>query len=297
MPSKETVKTYENRVEVLRKLLGITDGSLEFLLDYRKIRSIIESQQWADTTKKTTYVSIISIGRDKHLFSEKIILKYRNELWKYKKKITEWTHKNIKSQKQEENWIEWKKIIKLRNKLKKDTSTTRKYLKYLAICLLTYFPPRRTKDYAVMKMTSRESKTKDTNYNYCLISNGKMSFIFNNYKTNKTYGRQEFIVPKQLKKVIVNWLVHNTSQWMITTDGKSKKPMAINTFTKCVTNIFNEYLGKKASPNIFRHSFISFLNRQNISLENRKKVSKKMAHDIMTQLEYAKIDDINVNLI
>ena len=60
--------------------------------------------------------------------------------------------------------------------------------------LYTLFPARRL-DYKNMKLTTETSMDKLNDINYLVLSNPKQ-FIFNDYKTYNTYGKQVFNVPR-----------------------------------------------------------------------------------------------------
>ena len=108
-------------------------------------------------------------------------------------KIVNDNYKNQKrSEKEEENWI--KQLPSVIN-----TTTVTDYLLVgLLGGKLTSLPPRRSLDYALMKIRNYD-KTKDNYYNA-----GKL--YFKKYKTSNKYGLQVLSVPDEVNKIIKNSL-------------------------------------------------------------------------------------------
>ncbi len=59
-------------------------------------------------------------------------------------------------------------------------------------------------------------------------------------------------------------------------------------FSKKIGDICQKYLNKRATVDIFRHSFISEFKSTNPTVEERKKISKFMCHSLESQLYYDK---------
>ena len=58
--------------------------------------------------------------------------------------------------------------------------------------------------------------------------------------------------------------------------------------------VFKRYVDKNIGVNVLRHSFISYVNNNNnLTLEQRKYISHRMAHSIKAQLQYVKYDQID----
>ena len=111
-----------------------------------------------------------------------------------------------------------------------------------------------------------------------------------NYKTDKTFGRQEFKIPRGLA---IKLKAHISDASLVDGDylfGKTKdEPYA--SFSSYVTKIFKKYTGKALSVNLLRHSYISwFLKKKGLSIADKKEVSAKMAHSITTQEKYNRVN-------
>jgi len=171
--------------------------------------------------------------------------------------------------------VEWENII---NKINDDTLSP---LDAMITAIYVLLPPRRLNDYLYMRYTVKPNKTYDTNFNYYVRSTGQ--FIFNNYKTSKTYGIQTFPINSQLKKIIDNYIDMNSI---------SNKKLLLNiskaTLSRKLENIFG------VSVCGLRHSFISHLYQDANNLFDIKKISQMMGHNVQTHLNYLDRDNIKI---
>lgn len=146
--------------------------------------------------------------------------------------------------------------------------------------LYTFFPPRRISDYAYMIYHTVEPLHLNPNYNYYILDSN--IFIFQNYKTVVKFGIQRFVVPDNLYKLIQNYVS--------ATCINNGEPLL--KFRKG-SNIFSEQSLMKRIMKIFgtsidglRHSFISYIYHNKNQLLLMDEISKKMAHNIETHLQY-----------
>ena len=117
-------------------------------------------------------------------------------------------------EKRKENKIEEadkEKIISLnKTEILKNLYKLTNYKDKLIYALYCLFPARR-EEWRLTKLTTEtnKEKLKDPNDNYLILSNPKR-IIFNNYKTDKTYGQQVFnIDDKDLNKIIDEYIINN----------------------------------------------------------------------------------------
>lgn len=69
-----------------------------------------------------------------------------------------------------------------------DPSDLEDYQDYVVVALYSLFPPRRNKDFVNMKVVPKLPKDLEPETNYLVGSNKRREFVFNSYKTRKTYG-------------------------------------------------------------------------------------------------------------
>ena len=138
-------------------------------------------------------------------------------------------------------------------------------------------PPRRSVDFGMMKFRNYD-KEKD---NYIDIKNSK--FVFQNYKTAKTYGMQETEINKPLKVILNKWfkVVPDGCDYVLF-DAKLK-----GLTSPQMTHRLNDVFGKKISTSMLRHIYLQ-KKFGNVDLEELQKTATAMGNSSMQALLYTK---------
>ena len=221
------------------------------------------------------------------------LMKKDSELYKKKQ------DKRERTPKQKENWIEVNKIKELLNELKVEANvlfkklkklnakpptqtelqTIQKYL-ILLLCSGLYFPIRRSKDWIDFKLKTTDIDPQKDNYM------DEDEFVFNSYKTAKTYGQQKIKLTtvkqggdvkskealKEILKALDNWKQINPNTYLFF--DKSNKPLTQSALTNRLNKIFGNTKGYGGvSINLLR-------NIMNTSMDGGalKKVNKIKTH-------------------
>lgn len=163
----------------------------------------------------------------------------------------------------------WSEIIKSRDEADN-------IFDYLLLSLYTMIPPRRLKDYILMKISFRCPI--DNIYNYYCTS--KRLFIFNKYKTSKVYGRQIIEAPEQLHKTIMQYIDENDLNEGDSLLGYDK----YYNLSKKLKRLIG------CSVDNIRHSYINEMYKNydipdNSSIES---IANMMGHSVSTHLRYRK---------
>lgn len=224
---------------------------------------------------------------------------YRDRLKTKSKELRIKVESGEMTEKQKKSWIEWDKVLEKQKGLetavaaikpKKPIGETEwEHLQqYLVLSLFTMIAPRRNKDFQVMTVVAKLTEALPTDRNYYAIKDGK--FRFNAYKTAKTYGRQEFDVPEDLKKVLTKYLVHHplykdkrkapNFPLLVTLDGK---PYAAE---NTITRILNKVFGQKIGASMLRHIWLT--GKYSKVVEGMKDDADAMAHSTEMQKQYIK---------
>lgn len=214
--------------------------------------------------RKTILASLVVITDNK---------RYRDQMLKDIEEYRADESKQVKSDKQNESWVEkseiddiFKEMTTNVNILYKKKTLTMPDLQdiqnYIILCVLSgiYIPPRRSKDYVDFKIRDID-REKD---NYI----DKKTMVFNSYKTAKTYQRQELPIPPELLKILNKWIKVNPTEYLLF-DSNGKKLSNVK-----LTQRLNKIFGKKASVNQLRHSYLSDKYQDTI------KLNKDMADDM-----------------
>jgi hypothetical protein len=120
-------------------------------------------------------------------------------------------NQNVKSEKQAKNWVTQAEIKSKLEQMRKMTdgywkieSKTIDHIQfiqsYVLLCVMSgyYFPPRRSLDFSLMKFRQYDRREVGGTDNFY---NGR-SFVFNVYKTSKSFERQKIEIPKQLQFIL-----------------------------------------------------------------------------------------------
>jgi hypothetical protein len=262
--SKSSLKTYES---ILRNLYNNVFENDDYkVINFDNDDKILKFLKGLPVNKRKTILSALVVITDNK--------NYRDLMLEDIKEYNKETSKQEKTEAQNNSWVNNDDIQKVHDILKKDTNILYKKdnLKmndfqeienYIIICLLggLYIPPRRSKDYVDFKISSI-NKEKDNYFdgNY---------FIFNSYKTAKTYGQQKVEVPKDLKTIIKKWIKHNPSEYLLF-DNQLNKLSNVKLNQRLV-----KIFGKKCGVNQMRHTYLS--EKYGDLIDTKSKLAKDMS--------------------
>jgi len=226
----------------IRRLNG---GTLPTSANFLKNTEAIEKKLagYSPNTKKANYITIVSYLKDKKV-PKKTKEYYINKMNECNKNFRE--IQGEKSPRQEANWMSWEEVMKHYNALDPQS------IEHLATALYVLQPPRRNKDFSLMKVVPEYDETMDKAFNYCDIKNKK--FIFNNYKTQGTYGSQVIDITEPIMDIIQShyklkkkfepfFLLHTKSNDQLSENG--------------LTRILNKVFGKKISVSMLRNIYLT----------------------------------------
>ena len=156
--------------------------------------------------------------------------------------------------------------------------------------LYTLFPARRL-DYKNMKLTTDTSVDKLNDINYLVLSHPKQ-FVFNDYKTYNTYGKQVFEIPDDLDIVINQYITAKrlrNGDFLFSLLREKKEPIAESNFSAKVKEVFNKVYGIPISMRFVRMSWATDLYASNPTQTKVKEITLKMAHSPAESALYKKI--------
>ena len=164
------------------------------------------------TTQKTILSALLAIAPDDETYS--------NELGIRANTYRKWTESQQMTETQKANWKNFSEIRAVYDTMTEDIKPILNHKgdisqidfmrlqDYVLLALTSgvWIPPRRNADWINMKLR-RIDKSKD-NYIH------KSRFYFNEYKTKRTYGRQDIAIPKGLKKILDVYIKHNPYDYL-----------------------------------------------------------------------------------
>ena len=289
--SLASLKTYGSLLNgLLTKMSDRNDknnSNLKFFKDnelniIKHVNSLVN-----DTSKKTILAAyFILTGSDK---AHKLMMDIARS-------VNQEISNNKKSEKQDENWLTQKEVTNLLNeyKLKSFNIMNQKFVKhdemlyvrdFLLLWCYHVIPPRRSLDFVNMKI-----KNIDTNDdNYYRIT--KKEFVFNSYKTAKTYGQDAVPIQndiQQFNKFYKQWLKINPTEYLLF-DNR------FNQLTSSkLTKILNRIFGAKVSVNMLRHIYVTDqyndTSKKSVKevMSDMHELAADMGHSVSMQKQYYK---------
>jgi hypothetical protein len=261
--TQSSLKTYESIIRNLYDKMGWKNDPYDLKLFDKESNKVLEYLKNKEPKKRKTILSALVVITDNKDYRELML----DDIKTY--------NKNHSKQEIEdkENWTEHNEVEKITNTLRHNTNLLYKKNKltlndlqeiqnYIIMVLFNgeYIPPRRSKDYVNFKIKNI-NKEKDNYMN-------KNEFIFNSYKTAKTYGQQIIEIPKELKAIINKWVKVNPTDYLLF--DVNLGPLS----NVKMTQRLNKLLGKKASVNALRKSYLS--NKYDGLIDMNKDLEKTM---------------------
>ena len=297
-----TIENYITKVKYINKIINNKKVNIKrlsniFVNNYniKDIEYIIKKFDYLDNNKLITFLYDNYTNKNT---IKSYLIPYAVLCSKMEYYINNNTHKNLienieNINKNYENDIDNNSInIEDKNKLiiNYDEEELEKNIKILEniedkliYALYTYIPPRRL-EYSNMILKT-EYLNLDKNNNYIIIENNiPIKFIFNNYKTNNVFGEQIYDIEEKIKELIIKHIFVNKK---ITGDYLFNYKS--NNFGKKITNIFKKIYNANISVRWLRMSYTSYIRKFNLTNNELKKISEKMAHSIETNSRYNKI--------
>ena len=228
------------------------------------------------------------------------------KLWKgYAEGVSEAAKKkqmsNEISDAQKKGWVEWDKIIEMRDQL---ANTEYGSPSHLLLSCYTYIPPLRADWGCVRVLTKAPTKKGDKlTGNYLLLTQRTAKLILNDYKTSKSYGRVEIPIPAELRKVIQASIQASTKrqqeakakdnlgkpddkqapfQTYLFTNADSMRWASNNSFTSWCCKRFKEMFNTNLNLTLLRHIYTSRPEVKNMTVYEREKLAREgMLHSYL----------------
>lgn len=289
---KETLQTEKLSPKTIEmyiiKLRILNDNKNFDNLNFLKQKSAIKTKLQAitnDNTRKSYVASIVSVlNRQKNKTFE-ALNKYYKELFLKERSIFAEKPAHEKSATQAENWLSWDEVKDVFNKLKQKaddigsksrlSNADKKILEnYMILALYVLQPPRRN-DWYYMEI----GKGEDIKKNYLDLKDKK--YIFNNYKTAKSSGRETINIPDEIMpclKYYINLMGLKEGDYLLYPDDTTRTNS--NRMTKSLNSIF----GKKVGASMLRHIYLS--HKYGKVMKDQQDDAEFMAHSVSMQKDY-----------
>jgi integrase len=136
-----------------------------------------------------------------------------------------------------------------------------------------------------MYVVKKWNEKMPTDKNYLDLAT--QQFIFNKFKTQKTYGQQKIAIPAELMRVIQLYLKHHplvkgnktkTTEFKFLVFPDGSPLTAVN----AITRILNRVFGKKIGSSMLRHIFLS----SKYDIDEMETDATAMGHSVEEQKKY-----------
>lgn len=244
--SKSSLTTYASILKNLfKKVFGDETIDLKKFDDTDKVIAFLKDMP---PNRRKTILSALVIITDKKPYRDLML----DDVREYNAEI----HKQVKTENQEESWVDTKQVKEIWDELKANadllykkknitTADLQSIQSFIIMSLLSgiFIPPRRSKDYVDFVIKDADKAT--DNY----LDKSKM--VFNSYKTSKTYGQQVVDIPPPLKKILTKWLSVNPTKYMLF-DSNGNKLSSVK-----LNQRINKIFGKAVGVNQLRHTYLT----------------------------------------
>ena len=280
-----SLKTYTSIVGNLYKKVAGNDDLPKALEFFKKnVKEVMKFLADTPSGKRKTILASLVVFTEK---DEDASGRYRTLMLDDKKIYDEEEKDQKMTDSQRENWVSQDELRDLWNRMDKENrpllsrdSLKERELQQLQnfVILSLYYlqPPRRLKDYTEMKLKNIDEE-KD---NFAK----KDKLVFNVYKTAKTHGKEEVTLNPKLKFILNKWKTLNANEYLLVSLGGKKLT------SSQLQQRLNTILGKKASVNILRHSFLSDKYKDLPALRELETRADDMGHTLEQALLYVKRD-------
>lgn len=297
MPSSSSIDVYISSVNSLqRDIENPATDKYEFLKDGEKTIKYINEKYPNNNTKRTKINACLYFCK---------IFDYNPSLYKQELdrlfKLTDAAQTNVKTEKQETNWVD---VGEIDNKIKElqkmipknfvNYDDFRHLINYIIILFHKNLPIRN--DLADAKIVFNSKAKTDDLINYIKILNKKKKeaiLIMRIYKTQATYGEKKIEIPKEIVSVLLKYesvfKQFSPYGWFIPSRDEDTKPITRNNYTKIFQNLFE---GKKVGSTQFRRTAVSALHKPAPDeLIKKKQLANVMMHSVaVASSAYAKAD-------
>ena len=243
--------------QVYKKDNQVFNGSnIGLLKDKRKVLNILSNYK----NPKDHIYAIINVL--KAFFNNDELIKYYETIMKkFMEKNVKDIRQNKKSEKQNQNWINYDKLVKIFKQNKNKLNDNDKLLMSFII-----FFPRRLQDYYKMKL--HKTGKKDMNFNYLNLNKFNMPSSFQFFRSkSQNYEDTTKRIPSSLKNIIMNYVrekeVKNNQLLFPKSNGKIHNA---DSFSKHITKLFKDITGKNINMNLYRHIVATNLSDKNYSM-------------------------------
>lgn len=283
-----TRKTYISKINLLKNKFYPKDDKCNFIKKPEQVIKHIDDITLASATKKSFFIALYVVSDAMKLENKKLYYDKMIEL------------KNINNKERKDNKVDIKKmndyasLKELENMVKQMPEETTLDLQHKLLLALYVLQPPLRNDYASVKILYK--KPKEDKGNYFIIRKKSAVFHLNEYKTKDIFKKQVYKYSDKLNKDIYKLLKLSLEKeprdFLFT---KKDKPLTETDISKLIPALFSKYINKHITINMLRQIYETNLIQSplynNLSLNQKEEMHKKLLHSFNTAQEYNKINN------
>ena len=156
-------------------------------------------------------------------------------------------------------------------------------LKKVIYGIYTLIPPRRLEYNKMVLSAISEKRNNETNY-IILRKKEPIKFIFNDYKTAKSYGEIHVPIPERFRPIIRDYLKKNKKK-----RGDKFLDLNTNQFIKLIKETFKDVYGVEITVRWLRMGYATYIDSLDLSNNEKQKIAIQMGHNRDQSSKYRKL--------
>lgn len=270
MASPYTSATYERAITTLRTGLKVAEG-LEFLENAPAVIAWIDASKYATNSRKTFYIAVVSTLKKNNLYPDALAA-YRVKMDSLNHEIAVKAESQEMTEVEKAKYMEWPQILEVYERIRQAACDLQTFQEYLIVSLYVLQPPVRL-DYGEMRIVTKEPTEHGANY---LVLSKKPYFLFTDYKTYKTHGAQRTPLVPALCDVIREWRAMVDDEYLLI--ASNGLPLKADDLGQIIIRIFEKHANKSVGVGVLRHSYASWMRRNELSFKESKQLASQMGH-------------------
>ncbi len=276
---QSTLNVYGHKLKKLKSLFDTE--SFDFM---NRPEDVFDKLKHLNYQTQKNYINAIIVYLQAVNGDQQIIKTYSDKRDIYGNKYNKAQESGVISDSQKDNFVTSEEVAKMLSLMKKDIQSLSKESSemsadlneleqaYMMVNLYHRFPIRN--DVAGMKSirASDYKKITDNSINYLVIGKSDMKIILNDYKTNKTYGKNIIEVEDlQLKKLLRKYV--KEKGYGIMFKGRDGKAWSRNMISQILIKYSQKYLNKNVGSILLAKAYLSS------KYADKKDIYKEMVAD------------------
>ncbi len=299
-----TINMYLSNLKKLNKMYHEDNDkeleSIDFLKDLEKVQETLSELHYTTFRNYLNAIIVVLVVHN----DEELLKSYQEIRDKLNQKYEDEQATGVISDKQKDNFVDITEIHKVieeirteiyNKKLRKKEELSKKdfqlFMVYLLINIYVKYPFRN--DVAGMSVISKRQYNKltledKTSNNYLVVEKNKMSFVLNEYKTNKKYHEKIIPIDKDLEKIFrMYFRLTGIAEKMRNGDStilfvsSTGNGLTRNGISQLLLKTFKQRLGKNISTTMLRKIYLS--SKYSNVKEEMEKDAHIMGHSVDTQ--------------